>query len=130
MPLDPEQVKELKSCYPNLSLVEDGGIGFVLISPLLLPQGCEPASVDALLCPFARDGYTSRLFLSARLVHRGPGQNWNADGVVIAGRKWWAVSWKTNQEKLSLLGMVLAHVQAFNEHHGKDSPRALRKSED
>jgi hypothetical protein len=113
MALDQEQVKELKGYYPKLSLVEDGGVEFILISPFLLPPGCDPASVDGLLCPTPWDGYTSRLFLSVKVLHKGPGQNWNANGVMIAGRQWWAVSWKTNQEKLTLLGMVLAHLRAF-----------------
>lgn len=114
MPLDPEQINELKGYYANLSLVEDGGIEFILISPLLLPPGCNPASVDALLCPSPRDGYTSRLFLSAKVAHKGPGQNWNPqNSVMIAGRQWWAISWKTNQDNLTLLGMVMAHLHAL-----------------
>jgi hypothetical protein len=113
MALNDEQIKELKGYFPNLMLVEDGEVEFILISPLPLPTGCDPASVDGLLCPSLRDGYTSRLFLSAKVAHKGPGQSWNADGVMIANRKWWAVSWKTNQDKLTLLGMVMAHLQAF-----------------
>lgn len=113
MALDQKQIGELKGCYSNLKLVEDGGSEFILISPLLLPMGCEPKSVDGLLCPFNRDGYTSRLFLSEKITHPGRGINWNADGVLIAGRKWWAVSWKTNQDDLTLLGMVLSHLDAF-----------------
>jgi hypothetical protein len=113
MALEQQQIKELKAYYPDLSLVEDGEVEFILISPLPLPQGCNPESVDGLLCPSPRDGYTSRLFLSSKVTHKGPGQNWNANGVIIAGRKCWAVSWKTNQNNLSLLGMVLAHLEAF-----------------
>jgi hypothetical protein len=113
MGLDHGQIEELKGCYPNLKLLEEGGVEFVFISPLPLPPGCTPGSVDGLLCPSLRDSYTSRLFLSARVAHGGQGQNWNANGVVIGGRKWWAVSWRTNQDKLTLLGMVIAHLQAF-----------------
>ena len=72
------------------------------------------------LCPFPRDGYPSRLFLSAKITHKGQGVNWNADGVMIAGRKWWAVSWNPFKNKQPnqdvnqrLLGMVTAHLQAF-----------------
>ena len=113
MALDQNQVKELAGLYPKSGVLEDGGVEFILISPLLLPPGCEPASVEGLLCPTPRDGYTSRLFLSSKITHRGRGQNWNSNGVMIAGRQWWAVSWKTEQENLTLLGMVLAHLQAF-----------------
>ena len=113
MALDQKQVDELKSYFPNLKLVEEGGFEFILISPLALPPGCTPASVDGLLCPTKRDGYSSRLFLSAKVVHKGPAQNWNANGVLIADRNWWAVSWNTNRENLSLFGMVMAHLDAF-----------------
>jgi hypothetical protein len=113
MALDQEQIKELKRFYEGLKVVQDGEVEFIFISPLRLPPGCSPASVDGLLCPAPRNGYTTRLFLSAKVAHMGPGQNWNGDGVIIADRKWWAVSWKTNQEKLTLLGMVIAHLQAF-----------------
>jgi len=113
MTIDQEQVEELRSCYPNLMAVEDAGQTFVLISPLPLPSGCEPKTVDGLLCPFLRDNYPSRLFLSAKVSHSGQGQNWNAVGVMIAGRQWWAVSWHTHNNNQRLLGMVTAHLQAF-----------------
>jgi hypothetical protein len=113
MALKPEQITELKRCYSGLALVKDGEVEFILISPLLLPAGCEPHSVDGLLCPVPRDGYSSRLFLSQKITHSGKGVNWNADGVLIANRKWWAVSWKTNKDDLTLLGMVLTHLDAF-----------------
>ena len=113
MVFDPAQVEELKRCYPNLSSVSEGGTDFVRIPSLPLPKGCNPAVIDALLCPSVRDGYASRLFLSAKVSHSGPGQNWNASGVQIAGSKWWAVSWNTNQPNLRLLGMVINHIQAF-----------------
>jgi hypothetical protein len=113
MPLDENQVSEMKRYYPNIATVDDGGITFILIRALLLPADCKPSKVDALLCPSARDGYTSRLFLSEKIEHHGPGQNWNADGVLIAGQKWWAVSWKLGKESQRLIGMVIAHLSAF-----------------
>jgi hypothetical protein len=94
--------------------VDDGGASFILISPLPLPEGCEPQIVDGLLCPSLRDGYPSRLFLSAKITHKGPGQNWNPQtSVLIAGRQWWAVSWHTHNDNQRLLGIVTAHLQAF-----------------
>jgi len=113
MALEQDQIDELKTCCPNLSAIMDGGKEYVLISGLKLPEGCNPKVVDALLCPTMRDGYTSRLFLSSKVTHKGEGQNWNAANVAIANRNWWAVSWKTNHDSLRLLGMVTAHLQAF-----------------
>lgn len=113
MSFEQDQIDELKCYYSNLSVVEDAGQRFILIPLLQLPDGCVPQGVEGLLCPSPRDGYPSRLFLSSKIKHNGPGQNWNADGVVIAGKRWWAVSWKTNNNNQRILGMVTAHLQAF-----------------
>lgn len=113
MSFDQIQIDELKLFYPEIGAVTDGGVEFILIRSFRLPDGCAPAVVDALLCPVARDGYPSRLFLSQKVRHIGPGQNWNAAGVQIAGSQWWAVSWKVNKNGLTLLGVVLAHMEAF-----------------
>jgi len=113
MELDQDQINDLKHYYSGLQAVEEGGQKFILIPQLVLPQGCSPQTVEGLLCPSLRDGYTSRLFLSAKVIHKGPGQNWNpADGVMIAGRKWWAVSWKPNNNS-HFIGMIKAHLEAF-----------------
>ncbi len=113
MAFDQDQIDELKTCYPEIAAVEDGGTDFIFICNLKLPDGCSPQVVDALLCPSTRSGYSSRLFLSSQVTHSGAGKNWNALGEVIANRKWWAVSWNTNNNSLRLLGMVTAHLQAF-----------------
>jgi hypothetical protein len=113
MAFDLKQVDELKCYHFNLQVAEEGGFTFILIPELRMPDGCTPQTVDALLCPFTRDGYPSRLFLSSKVVHKGPGQNWNANGVILFGRQWWAVSWHTHKEDQRLLGMVTAHLQAF-----------------
>ena len=117
MELDPIQVAQLKVYCPNLSSFDDGEgeakKTYVLIDGLDLPAGCQPKRVQGLLCPFTRDGYTSRLFLSEKITHNGKGTSWNADGVQIGGRSWWAVSWKTGTENLTLLGMLMAHLKAF-----------------
>jgi hypothetical protein len=117
MELDAAQVAQLKVYFPKLSSFEEGEGDakkiYVLIEALELPEGCQPRQVEGLLCPSARDGYTSRLFLSQKVKHKGRGINWNADGVQIGNRPWWAVSWKTGTENLTLLGMVMAHLEAF-----------------
>lgn len=113
MAFDQDQVNELKRYYPKLQDAEEGGQSFILISEMALPSGCDPQMVDGLLCPSLRDGYPSRLFFSSKIVHRGRGNNWNADGVVILGRRWWAVSWHTHKNNQRLLEMVTTHLQAF-----------------
>ena len=109
-----DEIEELKSCFAGLSTASEGGTAFILIPEMSLPAGCEPKVVDALLCPAPRDGYTSRLFVSAKITHQGKGQNWNpAPGVVILGRQWWAVSWKAQDSNKRLSAMLASHLEAF-----------------
>jgi len=109
-----DEVDELKRSFTGLSTASEGGTEFILIPALDLPVGCEPAIVDALLCPSERDGYSSRLFLSHRVVHRGPGQNWNPkNAAMILGRHWWAVSWNAKNSNKRLLAILAGHLEAF-----------------
>lgn len=108
----PEQIEALKTLYPEISIAEEGSLPYLRIEKLKLPDGANPQVVTGLLCAAKRDDYNSRLFLSEKITHGGKGTNWNADGVVILGQKWWAVSWKT-PEGLTLLQMVLNHLGAF-----------------
>ena len=114
MPFQDDQIEELKRCFPGVSVGEEGGAEYLLLPQCNLPEGCEPAVVDLLLCPTSRDGYPSRLFLAVKAKHRGKGQDWNPKGsVVILGREWWAVSWKIQPGNERLLSKVAAHLEAF-----------------
>jgi hypothetical protein len=113
MSFEADQITELKVVYPNISALDEGGLTLIQIAGLKLPEGCSPVVVDALLWPYPRDGYTSRLFLSSKITHQGEGINWNHSGGFIANRAYYAVSWQTNKSDLRLLGMVTAHLQAF-----------------
>jgi hypothetical protein len=106
-----DQIKELVSQYPGVEQAEEGGIVYFRFPSLELPAGCDPERVDALLCPTARDGYASRLYL-AQKVTGGPSQNWNATGVRVLERNWQGVSWRT-KEGLRLAQMVRVHLDAF-----------------
>lgn len=112
MELNPSEVEELKRAFGNeLKTFNEGGMPFILIEKLSLPNGCKPEHEDALLCPSSRDGYPSRLFLASQI--QSPIQrNWNAKGVRIGERTWFAVSWKV-EAALRLLQMVSAHLGAF-----------------
>ena len=109
-----DQLAELKSMWPSLSEAEEGGLTFIRIDGLRLADGCEPRTVSGLLCPVPRDGYQSRLFISAKISHKGKGQNWNPqNGCVILNEHWWAVSWKTARQNQRLTEMMLDHLRAF-----------------
>lgn len=100
--------------FPDIAATEVGEVTVYLIERLTLPDGAEPKVVSGLLWPRERDGYPSRLFISQKVAHKGKGQNWNPkESVVILGRAWWAVSWKTNRPNQTLLEMVLDHLGAF-----------------
>jgi hypothetical protein len=109
-----DQIAALKTLYPAISAAEEGQVTFLRIENLVLPDGANPQTVTGLLCPVFRDGYQSRLFLSAKVAHPGKGTNWNADGVLILGQRWWAVSWQTKAGQ-TLTEMVLDHLQAFRQ---------------
>jgi len=107
-----DQIDELKELYPGLALIEEAGNSYLLLPSLVLPTGCKPESVDALLCPAGRDGYPSRLFFADRI--QCPKQlNWNASGVRIAERNWHAYSWKIPGTSLRLVQMVFTHLTAL-----------------
>jgi len=55
-----DQIAEVKQLCPDVQLHEEAGCAYLLLPGLNLPDGCSPASMDALLCPTSRDGYPSR----------------------------------------------------------------------
>lgn len=112
MSFRPDEIAEMKVAFAGLSTASEGGTEFILIPSLKLPAGCDPAVVDALLCPSMRDGYPSRLYLSARISHPGPGQNWSADQIIL-DRRWFAVSWRTQESASRLLPILAGHLEAF-----------------
>jgi hypothetical protein len=111
MSLSEDQIAEVKQLCPNVQLHEEAGCAYLLLPGLNLPDGCSPASTDALLCPSARDGYPSRLFFAEK-VTSSKQLNWNANGVRITERNWQAYSWKTNPN-LRLIQMIAAHLGAL-----------------
>ena len=108
-----DEIEELKLFNPSIGLAEEGGRAYIRIEGLRLPSGCQPDMVTALLCPSDHSGYTSRLFLSQQIDHKGQGKHWNAKGVVILGQQWWAVSWKITPANRRLLSKLQAHLGAF-----------------
>lgn len=106
-----DQIKELKNIVPDLSIAEDGGITYIRIDNLRLPDGCEPKVVNALLCPSSRDGYESSLFYSVQITGI-PSRNWNRHGVRILAENWYAISWRVNAG-LRLAEMLQIHLSAL-----------------
>lgn len=110
--LPADQLDELAALYFGAAVAQEGGVTFVLLPNLMLPERCTPLSTDALLCPSKRDGYESRLFFS-KLITGGPALNWNANAVRILERTWWAFS-LTTPAGLRLAQMVSVYLAALN----------------
>lgn len=110
-----EEIKELFSIYPDAKELEEGGTAFFLLPNVSLPGGANPVSVDLLLRPVRLDGYDSRLYFSQMptFSNRKNVQtlNWNANGVHILSRNWFAFSW-TTRPGLTLAQMVAMHLGA------------------
>jgi len=103
-----EEISELKTIAPNLSVAQEGGYTYIHIAGLLLPDGCQPAVVDALLCSVPREGYNSRLFFSAQITGRSV-HNWNGN-IRVLDRAWYAISWQT-QPGLRLAEILTIHLK-------------------
>jgi hypothetical protein len=112
MKFSEEEIKELKSITPSVSYAPEGGYDYLLLEGLVLPTGCKPESVDALLCSVPRDGYQSRLFFSSQ-VTGCPSRNWNGN-IRVLSRNWFAVSWKV-LPGLKLAEMLMIHLNALRE---------------
>jgi hypothetical protein len=106
-----DQIAELKLLCAGLQQGEEAGYPYFLLPGLRLPAGCDPPSMDVLLCPVSRDGYASRLFFAERLKSH-PHLNWNANRVRILERNWDAFSWRVSAEP-RLIQMLAAHLRAL-----------------
>ncbi|MBS1501480.1 MAG: hypothetical protein JST32_05430 [Bacteroidetes bacterium] len=110
MDFSQKEIDELKAIVPSVSRATDGGYDYFLLEGLVLPDGCEPMVLDALLCPNARDGYSSRLYFAAR-VKSNVQRNWNGS-LHVFDRNWYAISWQS-QPGLKLAEMLMVHLKAL-----------------
>lgn len=110
MQFENDEIAELKLIAPDLSIAQEGGYTFILITNLCMPEGCTPKFVNALLCPEPRDGYNSRLFLSEQISNR-PGLNWNGN-IRVLEKNWYAISWQT-QSGHRLAEKLILHLKPF-----------------
>lgn len=108
-----DQIIELRKMCSVLYAAEEAGTAYIMLEGLILPDGTVPDKVDALLCPSPREGYTSRLYFSMKIQSlRYNELNWNANGIRIFEKTWYAYSWKINRSDLRLAQMVSDHLNA------------------
>lgn len=108
-----DQVDELKRLAKQVELFDEGGTPFLLLSSLRLPEWCEPTSMDALLCPVSRDGYTSRLYFAGQARSSKGQPNWTGGPFRIVERDWVAYSWNPQRSDLRLAQLIANHLRAF-----------------
>ena len=106
---EPEQIEELQTLCPGARAMSEGGQELIHLPTLKLPPGSQPSEVEGLLCPTARDGYATRLFLSSPVAGRGA--NWTVHH--IASRTWHTWSWRDVSASQSLVQILLGHLDAF-----------------
>ena len=105
-----EKFRGVKHAYPDAELWQEGQQPVPYIAELSIRTRTGNVVRDALLWPAPRDGYESRLFLS-EAISAPDAKNWNAFS--IAGRQWFACSWRGVSANLPWLEMLLAHLRAF-----------------
>lgn len=103
------ELSEIRVLCPDAEERDEGGLGYLYLPKLSIPKGTNSEALDGLLCLGARDGYPTRLFLSAAVS--GKGSNWTSHAIL--GRTWWACSWTgvlPNQRPMQILA---AHLDAL-----------------
>lgn len=99
---------KLRDLCPAAEIWTDGGHPAVFMPKLQFKAQGGMHTRDVLLWPQARDGYATRLFLSAQV----PGaQNWNSFS--ICGRQWFACSWQGVPAHLPWIEILANHLRAF-----------------
>jgi hypothetical protein len=106
-----DQVEELGEICPGAQPYEESGILYFFLPQLRLPDRCSPTQLDALLCPTARYGYTSRLFFE-QVITSPQSRNWSTTARIME-RNWHAISWQYPETDLRLAQMVGVHLRAF-----------------
>lgn len=112
--LAPDQIEELKTLCSDVRTHWEAGFTYLFLPGLILPDGCTPQKVDALLCPMPKDGYPSRLYFSQSIAtpfHR----NWNANNIRILENNWYAFSWQYQDQPMRLAQMVGIHLSGLIE---------------
>ena len=104
-----DALDEIRQIFPQAEAMEEAERDYVFLPNLKLPPGRQPAVVDALLCLSPREGYPTRLFLSAPLPDRG--QNWGQ--YHILGRAWHSWSWTHVQGAQRPAQILAQHLMAL-----------------
>jgi hypothetical protein len=104
-----EDTEELRAFCEAVREMHQGGEAFLYLEGLRLPPERHPAKVDALLCLHHREGYSTRLYLSARIADRGA--NWTV--VYLLDRQWHTWSWQGVTPNQRAAQVLAGHLKAL-----------------
>ena len=105
-----DDILEIRAVCPDAAPMQEGGAVYVYLPKLLLPAGCDPPEVEALLRPGqGPDGYTTRLFLSHAFPSKG--QNWTVHHIL--DKTWHTFSYNNVPSDLRLIEILANHIKVL-----------------
>ena len=107
--LTAEALDELKTICAGAAEMTEGGCSFVYLPGLKVLTGGQTLILDGLLCPQARDGYVTRLFLSQPVPGRG--NNWTTHRIL--DRTWHVWSWNHVSAEQRPAQILAEHLRAL-----------------
>jgi hypothetical protein len=107
LPVD--RLSPLQCLCETARALQEGGLDYIHLKNLKIRVAGQNYEVDALLCPMANTGYTTRLFLSQSFPQKGA--NWSVHQIL--GRAWHTWSWNNVPADLPLLQMLVCHLDAL-----------------
>lgn len=103
------ELKKLRTVYPSAEIWPDNVQKLVYLPDLKVRSGKEVFVTDALLYPYPRDGYSSRLFFKDSFPNNG--QKWSVFN--ICGKTWYACSWQGILNTVPFAEMISGHLRAI-----------------
>lgn len=104
------ELEKLRRLVPAAELRSEGGVSIIFLPGVRITAAGREIILDALLWPHERDGYRSRLFLSAQ-IQAPNANNWNVFS--LQGCAWYACSWQGVPSTLPWDEMFVSHLRAF-----------------
>lgn len=101
--------EQLQPLCEAVQVLKEGPYEYVYLMKLKVRVAGINHVVDAILCPAAHSGYTTRLFLSQAFPARGA--NWSVHQIL--GRAWHTWSWQGVPAELPVAQMLLCHLDAL-----------------
>lgn len=104
-----DEVAELELICGKVSEYQAEGRRLLLLEKVPLPGDGSSSTREGLLCPEERDGYATRLFLSAPV--NGKGTNWTRHRIL--DREWHSWSWKDVPANQRLSQILAGHLKGL-----------------